>query len=148
MDIMIPQTASPGTYDFRAEGFQIGISNAVPFTITPGPTCNVQLNQTTFTNGDQIILQTMKFSNPTSAGFYVEYKYWVDIPGGQTFSEFRGGSDGLSFLVPGYEQDLGPVTLATVDSSLSRGDYSFGCRFMDPIKGNVLMQSVQKFTIQ
>jgi hypothetical protein len=58
------------------------------------------------------------------------------------------GSDG-SFTVPAaFDQDYGPITLATVNSALPRGRYEFSSRIVDPVTKKLLSEDINEFVIQ
>jgi len=42
--------------------------------------CNIQLNKTSFVNGDTVIAQTLHIANPTATPLPIEFKFWFEVP--------------------------------------------------------------------
>lgn len=114
----------------------------------PGPGCDIQLNKTSFVNGDQVIAQVLNITNPTAAALAIEFKFWFEIPGLAPVSFARGGADGSVVLPAGFNQNLGPLTLLTITSSFPRGTYAFNCRFLNPVTGEFLVKDLNPFQVQ
>jgi hypothetical protein len=51
-------------------------------------------------------------------------------------------------LPPNSDQELGPVTLATVTADLPRGRYAFDCRLIDPVTGDYRALDANPFDLQ
>jgi len=119
------------------------------FTIVlPLPGCAIQLNQTTFVNGDQVIAQIVQVTNPSSKPQSIEFKLWFKVPQGSPISFANGGADGSVVLPAGFNRNVGPLSLFTVTSGFSRGAYALNCTFLDPVTGAPLVLSGTPFTIQ
>jgi hypothetical protein len=113
------------------------------------PVCDIQLNKTTFVNGDQVIAQVARLANPGSNSVPVEVKLWFELPGSPPPVPFLTvGADGSFVLSPGFNQDFGPLDLATVQASFPRGPYSFNCRLLHAVTGAFLSEDFNPFQIQ
>lgn len=116
--------------------------------VTVPAVCDVQLNKTSFVNGDQVIAQVVRVTNLTATRVEVEYKLWFDLPGGAPFGFLHGGEDGSFVLDVGFNHDFGPLALGTVTPALPRGTYAFNCRFLDPVTGKFLSEDLNPFDIR
>lgn len=133
----------PGLYDDNE-----GQLTATLHITADSAVCDVQLNQDSYGNGDQVIAQVVQVVNRTTTPLAIEFKFWFEVPERGPMSYERGGADGKVVLPVGFNKDFGPVTLATVTSTLPRGDYTFNCRLLDPVSGELLTEDVQLFTLQ
>lgn len=110
--------------------------------------CDIQLNQTSFVNGDQVIAQVARLANPDSTPVPVEVKLWFEVPGSPPVPFFTVGADGRFVLAPGFDQDFGPFLLATVPAWVPRGQYQFNCRLLHAVTGAPLAEDVNPFQLQ
>jgi hypothetical protein len=110
--------------------------------------CDIQLNQTSFVNGDQVIAQVARLANPDSTPVPVEVKLWFEVPGSPAVPFLTVGADGRSVLPPGFDQDFGPLSLATVPASVPRGQYQFNCRLLHAVTGAPLAEDFNPFQLQ
>lgn len=117
-----------------------------PAPVAPG--CDVQLNQTSFVNGQTVTAQVLRVTNGGAVPVAIEFKFWFDPPGLPPHSFSRGGADGSFVLSPGFNQNVGPLNLLPVTAALPRGSYSFGCRFLNPVTGALITEDLNLFTIQ
>ena len=114
--------------------------------IAPG--CTIQLNKSTFLNGDQIIAQSIVLSNSSTASRAAEYKFWFEAPGYIPISWARGGQDDSFVIAPGATLNYGPFMLFTLTSNLPRGAYRFTCRLVDPTAAKLFSEFSYPFTAQ
>lgn len=111
--------------------------------------CDIQLNKTTFVNGDQIIAQVTRLANPGKNPVPVEVKLWFELPGSPLPVPFLTvGADGSFVLPPGFDHDFGPLPLATVQASYPRGQYQFGCQLLHAVTGAPLAEDFNPFQLQ
>lgn len=114
-----------------------------------GPICDIQLSQTTFVNGNQVIAQVARLANPGPNPVPVEVKLWFELPGSLPPVPFLTvGADGSFVLLAGSDQDFGPLNLVTVLPSFPRGPYSFNCRLLHAVTGALLGEDFNAFQLQ
>jgi len=113
-----------------------------------GAACDIQLNKTTFVNGDSVIAQVARLANTGSNAVPVEVKLWFEVPGSPPVPFFSTGADGSFVLTKDYNKDFGPLRLATVQASFPRGPYSFNCRLLHAVTGAFLSEGLNQFQIQ
>lgn len=121
--------------------------DSITLVSDPGLTCNLQLNQLSYLDGDTVILEVFGLANPGLDSVAVEWKVWLRSVL-DSFSLINVGADGTFVLPPGFEQDFGPADLFLVTSEFSRGDYSLGCRMLDPVTGELLAERLVPFTVE
>jgi hypothetical protein len=110
--------------------------------------CDIQLNQTSFVNGDPIIAQVAQLANADAAPVPVEVKLWFEVPGSPPVPFLTLGADGQSVLPAGFDHDFGPLFLATVPASVPRGPYQLNCRLLHAVTGALLAEDVNPFQLQ
>lgn len=110
--------------------------------------CEIVLNQTNYFDGDTVTAEVLRWANPGSVAVPVEWKIWLGFPSLATISALDTAAGGPIFLPGGFEQDFGPVSLFEVTSDLPRGDYSLGCRILDPVTGRTKTFTRTPFTIE
>lgn len=113
-----------------------------------GAVCDIQLNKTTFVNGDQVVASVFRFGNSQAAGLAVELKLWFELPGLAPVSLARSGADGSVVFPAGFNQNFGPVPLFTIAPSMPRGTYAFDCRMVNPVTGATLTEDLNLFQVQ
>jgi len=113
-----------------------------------GAVCDIQLNKTTFQDGEQVVAQVFKFTNFGASPVAVELKLWFEVPGFAPVSVARAGADGSLVFPVGFNRNSGPLGLFTVAPTLPRGTYAFSCRMVDPVTGGLLSQDLNSFEIQ
>jgi hypothetical protein len=111
------------------------------------PECDIQLNQTSFGNGDTVTANVYRFANLTTAPIATEMKFWLGVPGIPPISVANVGSDGSIELPAGLDSDFGPIPLIPVAAALPRGTYEYSCRFLDPVTGELLAEDRNFFDI-
>jgi hypothetical protein len=147
-DLAIPNGGASRTISIRVTSNGQNSTAVIPFDITPGPTCLVTLNGGNYTNGQDVIAQSVLISNPTTSPIPVEFKYWIGQPGTSLLAFASGGHDLSVVLPPGMAQEVGPISLGVVQPEYARGLYTFGCKFLNPVSGNVLTQTTRVFNLQ
>jgi len=116
--------------------------------IVTGPTCDIQMNQLTYIDGDTVTADVFRIANLTAASLALEWKVWLGVPGIPPISIVNLGSDGSFVLPAGTDLDLGPLPLLPVTAGLPRDDYEFSCRMLDPVTGELLTEDRNLFNIQ
>lgn len=147
--------ASGSTSTLRFTSLSPGTSNG---GITPDavsvqtaaapPLCDIQLNKASFVNGETVIAQISRFANPAGSPVAVEFKLCFEMPGGTLLGFVRGGADGSIVFPPGLDLNIGPFPLLAVGPDLARGAYTFDCRFLDPLTGELQTEDLNAFTVQ
>lgn len=136
----------------EADGFDNDIFLATgiitSISVNSGPTCDIDLNQSTFVDGETVTLDVFRLANLTNAPVALELKSWLGLPAGSAISVINQGADGSLVTPAGWDIDLGPISLFTVTSSLPRGSYEFSCRMLDPVTGELLAEDLNSFSIQ
>ena len=115
--------------------------------VVSAPTCDIQLNQVTYVDGDTVIANVFRVANLTSAPIAAELKVWQGLPEMPPISLYNVGSDGSFVLSAGFDTDLGPRPLLEVTAALPRGGYEFSCRLLDPVTGELLAEDRNFFEI-
>ncbi len=109
--------------------------------------CDVVLNESVLTDGDQIIANVARLTN-LGRKVNVEVKAWFDFDGLGLESHTNIGGDGTFWLAPGFDIDLGPINLRTVNAEDPRGVHEFNCRLLDPVSGDHLQTDINEFLIE
>ena len=112
------------------------------------PVCDIQLNQPSYQNGETITAQVFRLANPGSEPVSVEIKFWLEIPRIDPISLANQGADGSVVLPPGFDQDLGPMLLATIEPGHPRGVWAWNCRLLNPVTGETSSTDINTFDIQ
>jgi hypothetical protein len=99
-------------------------------------------------NGDQVIAQVARLANPGPNPVPVEVKLWFEVPESPPVPFLTVGADGSFVLPSGFNQDFGPLTLATVQASYPRGQYQFNCRLLHAVTGAPLAEDSNPFQLQ
>jgi hypothetical protein len=110
--------------------------------------CSVQLDKLRYQRGDTVRATRLEIANLSAASVAVEIKIWLRTPRTAAISISRGGADGSIVLPPSYSADSGPVNLFTLASGAARGDYVFGCRFLDPASGALRAEGLRRFKVE
>lgn len=122
------------------------IGGASPPVLHPG--CDIQLNQASFGNGNAVVMQVFRFTNPTAAPQRVEVKIWLEAPGLAPIGLLNAGADGALVFPAGYDVNLGQPTLLTITPQFLRGAYGIHCRFVDPVTGTLKAEDLNPFVVQ
>jgi hypothetical protein len=123
------------------------VSNGL-VTASRGVSCDIQLSQTLYVDGDTVTAATFRLANPGAEAVAVELKSWLEGPGFDPISLINAGADGLLDLQPGFDADIGPLPLATVTPGFPRGRYEWNCRLIDPVTGEIRATDVNFFDIE
>jgi hypothetical protein len=144
-------TVAPGSVvDFAVQPGASDCNDHAKFTaiITAGPLCDIELNQTSFVDGQTAIAQVFRIANTSAPSVAVEFKFWIEVPGLGPVSFLRGGADGSVVLPPGFDVNLGPFPLFMLTPAFPRGDWSFGCRMLSPVTGAHVHEEINPFTVE
>jgi hypothetical protein len=131
---------------FRNREFPDGYKSSSS-TLTPGPECDIQLDQAAYIDGDTVTADVFRVANTTGVPIAVELKVWQGLPDMPPISFFNIGSDGSTVLPAGADIDRGPWPLLTVTSDLPRGSHEISCRILDPVTGELLWEDLNNFEI-
>lgn len=125
-----------------------GVLDDLAFVAGPvTPRCDLQLNKTTYVNGDTLTANAL-VTNPGTVVVPIEAKIWIKLPAtAPPMSIMNTGADGGVMLAAGFNQSV-PVMQVGINSSIPRGDYSFNCRLLDPVTGTLLSEDFTPFQIQ
>ncbi len=123
------------------------VANAIDWA-GQAPGCDIQLNKTSFINGEQVIAQVMRLTNPSAVPLPIELGTWLEIP---TFAPVRFPNplaDIKTILAAGANRNLGPIPLFTVTAAFPRGTYGFHCRIVNPVTKQRLAEDFNTFQLQ
>jgi hypothetical protein len=112
------------------------------------PSLEIVLNAASYTTGETVTATTMRLRNPGTAAVPVEVKAWRGSPDKPPASSLNLGPDGSFSLPAGFDTNVGPVTLFTVSSSTTLGNYEFSGRMLDPVTGKQYSQSLNPFVVR
>jgi hypothetical protein len=115
--------------------------------VVSAPTCDIQLNQVAYVDGDTVIADVFRVANLTSAPVAVELKVWQGLPDSPPISFLNIGADGSFVLAAGADIDRGPFPLLSVTPDLPRGTHEISCRVLDPVTGALLAEDLNNFEI-
>jgi hypothetical protein len=113
--------------------------------------CDIQLNQEVYVDGETVIADVFRAANPSlgASPMSIEVRTWFELPDmAPPMGDLNLGADGSIVLAPGFDTDFGPRNLFTVTSAMARGDYQFGCRFLDPVTGRQKTLDLNPFVIE
>jgi hypothetical protein len=125
----------------------VGRLDNVVLTGPPRATCDIQLNKTSFVNGETVSVPVFRLANLTTAPLAIEFKFWLEAPNAAPISFARAGENGAVVLPASFDQNLGPVTLFTVGAAFPRGLYAFSCRLLEPVTGALQSEDLNTFEI-
>jgi hypothetical protein len=111
------------------------------------PSLDISMSKAAYINGDTVTATEFRFRNAGSAAV-CELKVWLAIPGFGEIPLLNLGSDGSFVLPAAYNQNLGPISLFAVATSLPRGNYEFSSRIIKPSTGITLSSDLNPFVIQ
>ena len=166
-------TSTPGGNDFRAPFVSlfesrsgdaanfvfVGTADVRPAYVPSGPGdvvisywffrhkrgCEVQVNQSTYVNGDTVTVTVFRLTNSDPTTVNVELKFWLDA---DAFAPISLANVPTLPLPAGFDQNLGPFPLFLVTAPFPRGGYELGCRLLDPVTGKTRAESIASFVIQ
>ena len=110
-----------------------------------GPGCVLQVNQSTYVNGDTLSVPVFRLTNHDPVAANVEMKFWL---GSDAFAPIGIVNVPSLPLAAGFAQDLGPLTLFPITAALPRGGYELGCRLLNPVTGKTRSESIATFSVQ
>ena len=119
-----------------------------PTVLPPGVSCDIQMNQSSYVDGDIVTAQVFRLANTGHAARKVEIKTWVETPDGSSLPMVNKGADRSIILPPGYDQDHGPKDISAVTPDHVRGFYKYNCRILDPITGRELTLDKNRFEVK
>jgi hypothetical protein len=125
----------------------VGRIDNVVIAAPPRAQCDVQLNKTSFVNGDTLAVPVFRLVNLTASTLAIEFKVWLEAPGAAPIVFARAGENGATALPAAFNQNLGPITLFTVGAAFPRGQYAFNCRILDPVTGLLQSEDLNPFEI-
>lgn len=138
----------PGRYvgQVLVEGFNPFIRSRT-FEIFEVSLCSIELSQSTYVDGETVIADVIRISNPTASAIATEIKIWLGVPGAPPIAIANLGANGRLVLNPGFDSDSGPQRLFDVNASNPRGDYELSCRVLNPVTGELLYEDLNSFEI-
>jgi hypothetical protein len=110
--------------------------------------CNVELIDSSYTNGEPVRITTLRYANlgPTPLG--TRLRLQLELPFPLTIQVLDLGADG-SFAIPsGLNVDLAPVTMFTVQPGQPRGNFALRCALEDAVTGRVQAEDRVPFQLQ
>ncbi len=120
----------------------------VDIVFEPRVGCEIELSQDTYVDGDTIMANVFRLSNPTAERVALEVKVWLGRPDETVRSIVNIGAYGF-FRVPAETDiDLGPLWLGKVWPHKPRGEYELNCRVLDPKTGERIAEDLNEFVIE
>ncbi len=120
----------------------------VDIVFEPVPGCEIELSQEIYVNGDTIMADVFRLSNPTAERVALEVKVWLGRPDETVRSIVNIGAYGF-FRVPAETDfDLGPLWLGRVWPHKPRGEYELSCRILEPRTGERIAEDLNEFVIE
>jgi hypothetical protein len=110
------------------------------------PTCDVELSQETYTQGETITADVIRLTNTSLDEIPVEVSLWLTAAAIEPVkvNALRRKIDSLD---PDFDQDFGPVKLTKVSADTPIGPGEIVCRLIDPRNGGVYDVDVAPFDI-
>lgn len=146
---MLDSDAIPSRYLVAREAFVFfstsGGSTSVRFSIPPSVDCAVSLSQTSYADGDMLIVESMRLRNLTSSPRTVEWKSWLRLGPFAEVSLVNLGASGELSLPPLLDLELGPLALGIVSPAFPRGHHGLGCRLLSPVTGESIASDFSDF---
>ena len=125
-------------------------SHSATFTVGPPPpiSCEVEMTQGAYTDGETITVQVLRYANPLLAPLAnVRLRLHLQLVGTPEIAADLINIAGLT-LPPRHDPNLGPFELITVQPNLPRGTWSLDCAIEDSTSGASLAQDTALFDIQ
>ena len=113
----------------------------------PPPECDIQMSQSTYTDGETVIASVFRIANPADIEVATELKIWLELPGVAPVPITNAGSDGSLVLPAGMNVDYGPLPLFPV-TGLPPGGYELSCRMFEPVTGKLIVEDRNFFSIE
>jgi hypothetical protein len=108
--------------------------------------CDIEMSKANYSNGQPVVAQHFRISNPAPGPISVEIKSWLDrTPGNPPVPILNVGADGSVVLPAGLNVDLGPFTLFVASAQVPFGGYGFNCRLVNPVTGQLLSEDFNAF---
>jgi hypothetical protein len=112
------------------------------------PNCIVELSQAAYVEGEAVTADVFRLESPSAATLAMEVKVWWGTPGVAPASIINLGADGALVVPPGWEANLAPFPIHTVEAATPRGAFEFGCRLLEPSTGKLLSEDVRSYTVE
>jgi hypothetical protein len=114
----------------------------------PGPaSCDVAMSQPAYANGETVRITSLRFANPQATPFATRLRLQLVLPNAATLDLLDLGASGGFAIPAGFDLDLSPVTMFTVQPSQPRGDFTLRCRLEDPGGGSVRASDAAGFAL-
>ncbi|HEY7698534.1 MAG TPA: hypothetical protein VIE88_08965, partial [Vicinamibacteria bacterium] len=110
--------------------------------------CNVQLDQSRYSSGQTVRATSFELANLSAQTVAIEFEIWLEAPGAAPIPVSRGGADGSVVFPANFSVDSGPFDLFAVSAATPRGNYAFGCRFIDPATGALVAEGRSTFVVE
>ncbi len=147
------QPLDPATGQVVAVGEIVGILNPIfsPFgdlrlTEQAAISCDGAVAQATYAPDET---QTYEFAmtNRDDEARFIEAKVWLEAPDGTILPSVNVGADGSVCLDAGATFASPPTSSIFVDETVPVGNWSIGCRLVDPDTGETLAEDVDRFEV-
>jgi hypothetical protein len=131
--------------------FQDQRYTAEPWVATidpPGFSCDVTMSQSSYTDGQQVVITSLRFTNNNTASTEARLRLQLTLPFGITANALDLGAGGGFFVPASFDKQLGPVTMFTLQPGQPRGSFQWRCALEDPHTGAVLAEDFAPFTFE
>jgi hypothetical protein len=132
-------------YDDNLGGLAVRIFGPRAWT---RPRCEITFTLPTFMNGQPVTPRMVRITNNGTRPAAVEFKLWLRAPGLASVPLVNVGADSSVQLPAGYHKEYERIALFTVTPDFPRGTYELACVLSDPVTGEVLSRSVDRFGVR
>jgi hypothetical protein len=109
--------------------------------------CDIEVGQPSYVNGETVTVTSWRLANLSDSPAPIELKSWLSSPEDPDLPYIRFGERGGVVLPVGFDVDIGPINIGTIDANDVPGNYAFSCRLLDPVTGDVLYESSDSFGV-
>ena len=124
--------------------FQLRVAPEEP---TPGPTCEVVMDQGSYAPGEVATASVLRIDNPSSEPYPIELKVWLGLPDGRQVPARNEGAQGDLGVPALHSQDFGPLAILGITADTAPGIYEFSCRILAPVTGEILSEDRELFVV-
>ncbi len=116
--------------------------------LTPPLDCDVEMSQAAYTDGQDVVITSLRFTNNTPDAIETRLRLQITLPFGITANAIDLGAGGGFFIPGSFDNQLGPVTMFTLQPGQPRGDFSWRCALEDPLTGAIQAEDIAPFQFQ
>lgn len=130
---------------------QDSLRDAAPYDVTleyaQGFVCDAATTKPRFVLGQTVQALLRIAASRRPGGTPVEAKVWLELPDARIHGLINVGSDGGLGVAPRFDRVV-PFDLFVVEPDVVYGVYRLGCRLLDPVTGDVKVETSRSFVIE